>query len=53
MSSVSVPVIDDMLAEGQNETFNLILTVPSSRGPAITAGSGNRATGVINDTTSE
>ena len=53
MSSVSVPVIDDMLAEGQNETLNLMLIVPSSHGPAITAGGRNRATGVIIDTTSE
>ena len=53
MSSVVVPVIDDMLAEGQNETFNLMLTVPSSLGPAITAGGRNRARGVIIDTTSE
>ena len=53
MSSVSVPVIDDMLAEGQNETFDLMLTVPSSFGPAITADGRNRATGVIIDTTSE
>ena len=54
MSNVSVPLIDDMLAEGQNEAFNLILTVPSSLGPAITTGGRNRAaTGVIIDTTSE
>ena len=53
MSSVSVPVIDDMLAEGQNEAFDLMLTVPSSLGPAITVGDRNRATGVIIDTTSE
>ena len=50
-SSVSVPVVDDMLAEGRNETFDLILSVPSSLGPAITAG--DRAIGVIIDTTSE
>ena len=53
MSDVSVPVIDDMLAEGQNETFDLMLTLPSSLGPAITAGGRNIATGVIIDTTSE
>ena len=52
MSSVSVPVIDDKLAEGENETFDLMLIVPSSLGPAITA-EVNRAVGVIIDTTSE
>ena len=52
-SSVSVPVVDDMLAEGENETFDLMLTVPSSVGPAIAVGGRNRATGVIIDTTSE
>ena len=54
MSSVSVPVMDDMLAEGVNETFDLTLIVPSSLGPAITVDiKRNRATGVIIDTTSE
>ena len=53
MSSVSVPVIDDKLAEGENETFDLMLIVPSSLDPAITAGGRNRAIGVIIDTTSE
>ena len=53
MSNVSVPVIDDKLAEGGNETFDLMLIVPSSLGPAITAGDRNRAIGVIIDTTSE
>ena len=53
MSSVSVPVIDDKLVEGENETFDLMLIVSSSLGPAITAGGRNRTTGVIIDTTSE
>ena len=53
VSSVSVPVIDDKLVEGENETFDLMLIVPSSLGPAITAGGRNRAIGVIIDTTSE
>ena len=53
MSNVSVPVIDDMIAEGENETFDLMLIVSSSLGPAITAGGRNRAIGVIIDTTSE
>ena len=53
MSSVSVPVIDDVIAEKENETFDLMLIVPSSLGPAITAGDRNRAIGVIIDTTSE
>ena len=52
-SSVSVPVVDDMLAEGRNETFDLMLSVPSSLGSAIKAGGRDTATGVIIDTTSE
>ena len=52
-SSVSVPVVDDMLAEGRNEIFDLMLSVPSSLGPAITAGDRDGAIGVIIDTTSE
>ena len=52
-SSVSVPVVDDMLAEGRNETFDLMLSVPSSLGTAITAGGRDEAMGVIIDTTSE
>ena len=51
MSSVSVPVIDDKLAEGRNETFNLILTVSSTLGPTITADDRNISIGVIVDTT--
>ena len=53
MSSVSVPVIDDVILEGENERFNLMLIVPSSVGPAITAGGRSRAIGVIIDTTGE
>ena len=53
ISSVSVPVIDDMIAEGENEVFGLMLIVPSALGPAITAGGRNRVIGVIIDTTSE
>ena len=45
--------MDDMLAEGRNETFDLILSVPSLLGPAITAGGRDRAIGVIIDTTSK
>ena len=52
MSSVSVPVMDDVLAEGGNETFDLMLIVSSSLAPAITAEDRNRAIGVIIDTTS-
>ena len=52
MSSVRVPVMDDMLAEGVNETFDLILS--SSLGPAITVDNEHAtAIGVIIDTTSE
>ena len=53
ISSVSVPVIDDKLVEGENETFDLTLIVPSSLGPAITSGGRNITIGVIIDTTSE
>ena len=52
-SSVSVPVVDDMLVEGRNKTFDLMLSVPSSLGPSITAGGRDRTIGVIIDTTSE
>ena len=31
MSNISVPVIDDMIAEGENETFDLMLIIPSSQ----------------------
>ena len=46
MSNVSVPVIVDKVVEEQEE-FDLRLDVPSSLGPAITAGSRVTATGVI------
>ena len=52
MSNVSVPVVNDNVAEGPEE-FNLMLIVPSSLGPAITAGSRDTATGVITDNTSK
>ena len=45
--------MDDMLAEGANETFDLMLSVPSSLGRAITAGGRDRRIGVIIDTTSK
>ena len=48
MSNVSVPVIGDNIAEDPEE-FDLRLDVPSSLGPAITAGSRDTATGVITD----
>ena len=53
MSSVNVTLIDDMIAEGENEKFDLMLIVPSSLGPAITAGGRNISIGIIIDTTSE
>ena len=56
MSSVSVPVVDDKIAGEGNETFHLILIVSSSLSPLIIGDNRdnrNRATGVINDTTSE
>ena len=52
MSSVRVQVISDMIAEGQ-EQFDLELDVPSSLGPAITAGGRDTAVGIINDSTSK
>ena len=52
MSNVSVPVIVDSVAEGP-ENFDLTLNVPPFLGPAITAGSRDRATGVITDSTSK
>ena len=52
MSNVSVPVMADSIAEGPEE-FNLILNIPSSLSSAITAGSRDRATGVITDSTSK
>ena len=52
MSTVSVPVIVDNIAEGQEE-FNLTLNLPSLLSLAITAGSRDRATGVIADSTSK
>ena len=53
MSSVSVPVMDDMLAEGVNETFDLTLIVPSSFSPSIRVDKRRRAIGIITDTTSK
>ena len=52
MSSVSVAVINDTIIE-EAEEFDLTLTVPSSLGPAITAGSRNTAVGIITDSTSK
>ena len=52
MSSVRVQVINDSIAEG-SEQFNLALNVPSSLGPAITAGGRNTAVGIISDSTSK
>ena len=47
-SIVRVPVIVDAIREEQEE-FDLRLDVPSSLGPAITAGDRITATGVITD----
>ena len=52
MSSVRVLVINDNIVEG-SERFDLMLTVPSSLAPAITAGGRNTAVGVITDSTSK
>ena len=52
MSSVNVSVISDMIVE-EAEEFNLALNVPSSLGPAITAGDRDTAVGVITDSSSK
>ena len=52
MSNVSVPVMMDNIVEGHEE-FDLILHVSSSRAPSITAGSTDRAVGIIIDSTSK
>ena len=52
MSNISVLVVIDSVAE-EPEEFNLTLNIPSSLSPAITAGSRDRATGVITDSTSK
>ena len=52
MSNVSVQVMVDSVVEGSEE-FDLSLNVPSSLSPSITAGSRDRATGVIIDSTSK
>ena len=52
MSSVRVTVINDIIAEGQEE-FDLDLDVPSLLGPAIRAGGRNTAVGIITDSTSK
>ena len=52
MSNISVPVTVDNIAEGHEE-FDLMLNVPSSLSPAITAASRNRATGIITDSISK
>ena len=52
MSNVSVPVIvDDILEE--DEEFDLTLSIPSSLGPAITAGDRDMATAIITDSISK
>ena len=53
MSNISIPVIDDKLAEGKIEIFDLMLIVPSSLAPGITAGGRDSAVGIIIDTTGE
>ena len=52
VANVSVPVINDSIAE-ENEEFDLMLTVPSSLSPGITAGVMDTAVGVITDSTCE
>ena len=52
ISSVRVPVINDDVAEG-SEQFDLMLIVPPSLAPAITAGGRNTSIGSIFDSTSK
>ena len=52
MSNVSIPVMMDNIIEEQKE-FDLILYVPSSLAPAITADDRDRAVVVIIDSTSK
>ena len=52
MSSVRVPVISDTSLE-RDETFDLVLNIPSSAGRGITLGSRSTALGVITDSTSK
>ena len=53
MSNVSVPIIVDSVSGEKNEEFDLTLNVSPFLAPAITAGSRDRVTGVIIDTTSK
>ena len=50
MSSVSVPVIDDDIVEG-DETFSVILSIPSLHVRGIYAGGRNSAILIITDST--
>ena len=52
VANVSVPVINDNITE-ENEVFDLMLIVPPSLSPGITAGDRKRAVGVITDSTGE
>ena len=49
-TTVRVPVMSDNIVEG-DEMFSMNLTVPSSLGPGIVAGSVTSATGIIVDST--
>ena len=49
-TTVRVPVMSDNIVEG-DEMFSMSLTVPSSLGPRIVAGSVTIATGIIVDST--
>ena len=51
-STIRILVVNDNIVEG-NETFNMSLTIPSSLGPGITAGTATSATVTIIDTSSE
>ena len=52
MSSVNVRVVADDIFEG-DETFNVIMSIPSSVGRGITAGSRDNVIVTITDSTSE
>ena len=52
IGAVNITVINDNIVEG-NETFNMSLTVPSTLGPRIKAGTITSTIATITDTSSE
>ena len=50
MSSVNVPITPDKIVE-EDETFNVMLSIPSSVSKGITAGTENKVVVTITDST--